>query len=225
MMASAGLRLFSPGAVVFLVLAVLGGLLIVWLFGFWGPHNVREFSAEHNYLIFVASAYVVLAVVALIRSVSLLLKGNKLAASYHFAVVCIAGVFLSWLGATSRDDNFSYRSSPHREIAEIYQWRKAEEFDPSTARVVNTSPRVVDLEEQCHPARWCQCWIVLDPLHRSDFERQLRTGDPLKATFPSDRGEPVTLLAPEITRGVVGTVSVRRIDAIAYSMLTCPGVP
>jgi hypothetical protein len=122
------------------------------------------------------------------------------------------------------DDNFSYRSGPHKDIAEIYQQRKAEEFDPSTARVVNSSPRLVDLEVQCHPPAWCRCWILLDPLHRSNIERELRGGNPLKATFPSDRGEPVTLFATEMVREGFGDVSVRRIDAIAYSVLACPSL-
>lgn len=224
-MASTGLRFVSSGAVVFLVLAVLWGPALVWLLGFWEPQNIREFSAEGGYLNFVLLAYLALVVVALVRSVYFLFKRDTLAASYHFVAVCIAGVFLFWLRAISHDDNFSYRSSPHKDIAEIYQQRKAEEFDPSTARVVNTSPRLVDLEEQCHPPTWCQCWIVLDPLHRSDLERKLREGNPLNATFPSDRGEPLILFNPDLVRGGFGNVSVRRIDAIAYSMLSCPGIP
>jgi len=223
-MTSTGLRLVSSGAVVFLVLAVLWGPAIVWLLGFWGPQNIKEFSSEEGYLSFVLLTYLALGVVALVRSVYFLFKRDTLVASYHFAAVCIAGVFLFWLRTIGLDENFSYRSGPHTEIAEIYQQRKAEEFDPSTARVVNTSPRLVDLEEQCHPPTWCRCWILLDPLHRSNIERELKGGNPLKATFPSDSGEPVTLFATEMVREGFGDVSVRRIDAIAYSVLACPNI-
>jgi hypothetical protein len=191
-------------------------------YAFWtrsrdaGPSSFEVFASAGLVLL-----YAVLIVVALAKGVYFVFKRDGLATWQYVWATCI-GIFFWYLFGIFAQPEVSSGPGPHENIAKIYEQRRAEEFDPSTARVVNTSPRLVDLEQQCNPRSWCNCWIALDPLHKSDIDRELGRGfHRPQATFPSDRGEPVTLFPADVSNAGFGLVEVRRIDSIAYSVLSC----
>jgi len=105
-------------------------------------------------------------------------------------------------------DPFFYRVSPLSDIAEIYNQRRSE-FTP---QVVNTSPRLFALGEECRPPSGCACWLLLDPQHASDVERELGQGwhRPVASVFPQDEQPPAFTI-----------VYVRQIDPNAYAVLGC----
>lgn len=71
--------------------------------------------------------------------------------------ICLIGVAYSIHVPTYaldaiRGDRTRFTDGPHREIADIYHQRHADFVSPG--------PRLVPLDDQCHPPNWCTCWVL-----------------------------------------------------------------
>jgi hypothetical protein len=210
-MASSLLRVILLRPTRIVVLAVLGGVLFIWIDKFWLRQVVRQFSSLDQFLrVALLLFFPTLFVVALAKGVYFLFKRDKFAAQCNFGAACIVGT-LFVLSRAIAFDPFSYKVGPHSDIAEIYNQRRSE-FNPSTPQVVNSSPRLFALSEQCRPPNGCGCWLLLDPQHTSDVERALGQGwhRPTASIFPQDEQPPAFTI-----------VYVRQIDPNAYAVLGC----
>jgi hypothetical protein len=211
-MASTLLRAIFLRPTRIVVLAVLGGVLFVWVDGLSLREVVRQFSSlDKSLMIALLLFFPILFVVALAKGVYFLFKRDKFAALCNFAAACIVGVFVVWSRAIGYDP-FTYKVGPHSDIAEIYNQRRSE-FNPSTPQVVNSSPRMFALGDQCRPPSGCGCWLLLDPQHTSDVERELGRGwhrPTAFSIFPQDEQPPAFTI-----------VYVRQIDPNAYAVLGC----
>jgi hypothetical protein len=102
-----------------------------------------------------------------------------------------------------RGDRTHFTDGPHREIADIYHRRQADFVSPG--------PRLVPLDNQCHPPNWCACWVLWDPSHTDEADKDLgRWHEPRSSAFPTG----MSPIAFE-------RVDVKRIDPDAYSVLAC----
>ena len=142
---------------------------------------------------------------ALLISTAVLLSHNKL-----LLFVCYLAAFATtyascFVAAAVKNDRLIFPSGSHREIAGIYQ-RQDMDFD-----VNNRTPHLVLLDEQCHPPNGCECWILIDPDHRSAVENDLGGWrQPTASIFPPDM-LPISF----------AIVNVRVLDSSAYSVLGC----
>jgi hypothetical protein len=109
---------------------------------------------------------------------------------------------LQWL----KGDRFVFTSGPHGELGEIYAQRRSE-----FTSMASSSPRLIALDNQCHPPADCECWIVLDPTHTSGIEQDIGGWHAPKSLIL-----PVNTLPPHFA-----IVDVRRLDEDAYSVLGC----
>ncbi len=95
----------------------------------------------------------------------------------------------------------------HRELAEIYERNRADFGE------VTPAPRLIDLDQQCHPpgggAGGCACWLLLDPGHVTGAEKE-KAGWHLPNT---------SILAEE--GSLIQLANVQRIDANTFSILGC----
>ncbi|MBI3700100.1 MAG: hypothetical protein HY242_06570 [Afipia sp.] len=139
-----------------------------------------------------------------IAGVVLLLRRKIFLSSCYLAA--FAATYVSGFAVASLKDNrLVFPSRSHREIADIYQRQQAN-FDES-----NRMPRLVFLDEQCHPPNGCGCWVLMDPEHRSGVETELGGWRrPTISIFPQN------LLPVRFA-----LVHVRALDSSAYSVLGC----
>jgi len=102
-----------------------------------------------------------------------------------------------------RGDRTRFTDGPHREIADIYHGRHSDFVFPG--------PRLVPLDDQCHPPNWCTCWVIWDPHRTWSADNDLgRWHEPKSSAFPTGT------LPIQFDR-----VDVRRLDSDAYSVLAC----
>ena len=122
--------------------------------------------------------------------------------------ICLIGVAYSIHVPTYaldaiRGDRTRFTDGPHREIADIYHQRHADFVSPG--------PRLVPLDDQCHPPNWCTCWVLWDPSRTWGADNDLgRWHEPKSSAFPTGT------LPIEFE-----LVDLRRLDADAYSVLAC----
>jgi hypothetical protein len=139
---------------------------------------------------------------AFVIGVALLFQRKILSAT------CLIGVAYSVLLPTYavdaiRGDRTHFTDGPHREIAAIYHQRHSDFVSPG--------PRLVPLDNRCHPPNWCTCWVFWDPARTGEVEKDLgRWHEPKSSAFPTGT------LPIEFE-----LVDVRRLDADAYSVLAC----
>jgi hypothetical protein len=140
----------------------------------------------------------------LIAGVVLLLR-RKLFLSVCYLTACATTYASCFVAAALKDDRLTFPSGSHREIASIYHRQEAN-FDGN-----NRTPRLVFLDQQCHPPNGCECWVVIDPDRRSTVENDVGGWRrPTAAMFPSDT-LPVHF----------AMVNIRVLDSSAYSVLGC----
>jgi hypothetical protein len=154
---------------------------------------------------FVSAACLIFLMSGLIFSAVCLLRRRWISSLCYFISALLAPASM-YASAALKGDRFTFTADPHSEIAAVYSQRRSE-FE----RVV-TTPRLIDLGDQCHPPGGCACWIVLDPKHMSGVEKEIggwHRPDPA-SVFPI--GTPPEQFA---------IVNVRLIDTKAYSVLGC----
>lgn len=95
-------------------------------------------------------------------SIVLLFKRNFLNAICLIGVVSSSLLYGHALDAI-RVDRYNFTEGPHKEIAEIFHQRHAD--------FVTLGPRLVPLENQCHPSNSCTCWVLWDPWERREVEQ------------------------------------------------------
>jgi hypothetical protein len=95
-----------------------------------------------------------------------LVMRSWLSVPYHLLATCIA-IGSLYASAFVKGDRFTFTAGAHDEIASIYN-RNLAEFSRQ-----NTGPRLISLDEQCHPPNGCECWIVVDPDHTSGVENEV----------------------------------------------------
>jgi hypothetical protein len=105
-----------------------------------------------------------------------------------------------------KGDRFTFTAGPHSEISAIYSQRRLE-FEQLVV-----TPRLIDLDHQCHPPSCCACWIVVDPKHTSGVEKEIGGWH---------RPDPASIFPVGAIPLQFEIVDVRRIDANAYSVLEC----
>jgi hypothetical protein len=142
---------------------------------------------------------------ALVAGFIFLLMGRFFAALCYIVTGCMMYEpfhALEWL----KGDRRFVTSGPHGKIVDIYNRRRSE-FTSGA----DSGPRLVALNDQCGPPKECLCWIVLDPRHTSGIEQDIGGWHQPKASIVSsdDWAEPFAI------------VDVRRINADAYSLLSC----
>lgn len=139
---------------------------------------------------------------AFMTSIVLLFKRNFLDAICLIGVVCSSHLPVYALDAI-RGDRTRFTDGPHREIADIYHQRRPD--------FISSAPRLVPLDNQCHPPNWCKCWVLWDPSPSSEVEQDLgRWHRPKSSAFPTGT------LPIEFE-----LVDVKRLDPDAYSVLAC----
>jgi hypothetical protein len=108
--------------------------------------------------------------------------------------------------AALNDDRFVLPSKSHQEIADIYNRRRVELFDPSKG------VRPIPLDVQCHPPSDCECWLLLDPNHTSGAEKEV-VGGWLNSWHRPAWSFPIP--------ANLAIVDVRRLGDDAFSVLGC----
>src|SRR5215831_18030277 len=71
------------------------------------------------------------------------------------------------------------------------------------------APTLLPSRSSATPPRWCECWILWDPARASGAEKEIGGWHrPTASIFPPDSGH-------------FAIVTVRQLDADAYSVLSC----
>jgi hypothetical protein len=137
--------------------------------------------------------------------VVVLLLRRKLFLSICY-LAAFAATYASCLAVASLNDSrMVFPSRSHREIANIYQ-RRDVDFDAT-----NRTPHLVYLNEQCHPPNGCECYVLMDPDHRSGVESDI--GGWRRPTSP--------ILPLDLLPVRFAIVHVSALDSSAYSVLGC----
>jgi hypothetical protein len=121
--------------------------------------------------------------------------------------ICLIGIALSsylpvYALDAIRGDRTGFTDGAHREIADIFHQRYRDFVSPG--------PRLVPLDDQCHPPNSCTRWVVWDPSYPSELEKDLgRWHRPKSSIFMFLPGQ------------VPYRVDVKRLELQAYSVLAC----
>jgi hypothetical protein len=187
----------------FALWAVILGALCIGLRDFVEPYPGLPSSAMWA-LTYIGLFYLLVLTISLAGSVvlSFLRRWNLSAQCFLSAVILWAAMLISTEIANRALRNVD---QPHKRIAEIYA------SAPSAFSLTNSSPELFDLGLRCDPPLGapCNCWLLRDPNHASGVEvEKSEWHEPslsifLRKDFP------------------IGLVSVQRINAEAYSVLTC----
>lgn len=168
------------------------------------PRFKVAFSLQLRSIVIFQIAFVLFMYALVIAGVVLLLR-RKLFLSVCYLAAFAATYVSGFAVASLKDNRLVFPSRSHREIADIYH-RQEVDFD-----VTNRTPHLVYLNEQCHPPNGCECYVLMDPDHRSGVENELGGWRrPTIAIFPQN------LLPVRFA-----LVNVRALDASAYSVLGC----
>jgi len=170
--------------------------------GIVSPQVKDASSTTFQVLRLVDVFYVLFIFVVLIGTLISLVRRKWYAAACYFLATCTA--YVSMIGtAALNDDRFMFAIWSHREIAGIYNQRRSQ-LSAFTTRGIHLAA----LEKQCHPPSGCECWILWDPARASGAEKEIGGWHrPTASIFPQDSGFAI--------------VNVRRLDADAYSVLSC----
>jgi hypothetical protein len=172
------------------------------------PRFKDALSLEANVVATIKLAFVLFLCGLLIAGVVLLLR-RRLFLSMCYLAACAATFASDFAVASLKDNRLVFPSRSHREIADIYL-RQAVDFDAT-----NRTPHLVFLNEQCHPPNGCECYVLMDPDHRSGVENEL--GGWRRPTIP---------IFPDTLPVRFEIVHVKALDASAYSVLGCGiGIP
>jgi len=187
---------------VLLVAVVSSGIYIV-TDGIVSPRVKDASSMMFHVLVFINVCYMLLVFAVLIGTAISLVRRKWHSATSYFLATCVA--YVSLFGAAAlKGDRFAFANWSHREVADIYNQRRSELY-----AFTSRGTHLVALEEQCHPPRWCECWILWDPARASGAEKEIGGWHrPTASIFPPDSGH-------------FAIVTVRQLDADAYSVLSC----
>jgi hypothetical protein len=172
------------------------------------PRTKYSWTLQFKVVGYLELAFVLFLCGLLITGVVLLLR-RKLFLSMCYLAACAATFASDFAVASLKDNRLLFPSRSHREIAAIYQ-RQGVDFDAT-----NRAPHLVFMDEQCHPPNGCECYVLMDPDHRSGVE--------------NERGGwrwPTILIFPDTLPVRFEIVHVKALDASAYSVLGCGiGIP
>ena len=172
------------------------------------PRTKYSWTLEFKIVAYLEMAFVLFLYGLLIAGVVLLLR-RKLFLSMCYLAACAATYASDFAVASLKDNRLVFPSRSHREIADIYH-RQEVDFDAT-----NRTPHRVFLNEQCHPPNGCECYVLMDPDHRSGVENEL--GGWRRPTIP---------IFPDLLPVRFEIVHVRALDSSAYSVLGCGiGIP
>lgn len=167
------------------------------------PHFKDGLSLEHRVIVRIQIAFALFIYASLIAGVVLLLR-RKLFLSVCYLVACAATYASGFAVASLNDSRLVFPSRSHREIADIYRGQGVD------SDATNRTPHLVYLNEQCHPPNGCECYVLMDPDHRSGVENEL--GGWRRPTIP---------IFPNTLPVRFEIVHVRALDSSAYSILGC----
>jgi len=186
-------------------ISVIAGVLFIVTDGVLSSH-VKDASGVLFKAPRVAGVcFILFFVASLVGTAVSLIRRNWVSSLCYFAAACIAQAS-SYAALAVKGDRFTFTAGSHRDIADIYDQRRAD-LDAAALQ----APRLVALDEQCHPPAGCQCWILMDPARASGAEKESAGWHrPTAPVFPTDT----------LPRHFA-IVNVRRIDANAYSVLGC----
>jgi hypothetical protein len=168
------------------------------------PRTKYSWTLQFKVVAYLDLAFVLFLYGLLIAVVVLLLR-RKLFLSMCYLAACAATYGSGFVVASLNDNRLVFPSRSHREIADIYQ-RRDVDFDAA-----NRTPHLVFLDDQCHPPNGCECYVLMDPDHRSGVENDL--GGWRRPTSP--------ILPLDVLPVRFAIVHVRALDASAYSVLGC----
>jgi hypothetical protein len=192
-----------------IVISATWGVLYVLIDGIVLRGVLKEFSLFGQALRIVTVCYLLFGIVAFGGSAFFLLRRKLQSALFYLASACIVCVSI-YASLAVKGDRFAFTSAPHSEIADIYNQRRSE-FGLTAPTIINQTPRLVALDEQCRPPSGCECWIVVDPAHTSGVEQDIGGWHRPKASiFPTDT-------FPRHFE----IVNVRQLDSDAYSAMGC----
>jgi hypothetical protein len=187
-------RIVSYPANVIAIAIVFSGIYIVTE-GIISPRVKDGVSVLFTVLRLIEVCYLLSIFVVIIGTVMSLIRRKWYSAVCYFAATCIAYVATTGTAAL-QGDRFVFPDWSHRETADIYSQR-------GLGAAASQEMQLIALDEQCHPPRDCECWILLDAAHTSWRQRWHRP----RASIFVDSGFAI--------------VHVRRLNADAYSVLSC----
>jgi hypothetical protein len=159
-------------------------------------------SLTFQFVLAIESISSVLFVFAIIAALVLFLRRNWMATGYYVFAACL--LYASFVTSTwIRGDRFVFEAGPHQEIAKIYE--------TSQLRMEDGPPRLIFLDEECHPPGGCYCWVLIDPSHGSGADADVGYWhDPKSSIFITKNGQMF-----------FNIVNLRSINSTAYSVLGC----
>src|ERR1700730_5246026 len=185
-----------------ITIAAVSGVIYIVTDGIISPRVKDGVSVPAKVLAFVAVSYFLFLFAVLIGTAISLLRRKWFSAICYFVATCMAYVSINVTSAL-KGDRFMFPGWSHREIADLYNQRRSE-----LIAFTSRGTHLAALGEQCHPPRSCECWILWDPARASGAEREIGGWlRPTASIFPRDSGFAI--------------VNVRRLDADAYSVLSC----
>lgn len=197
-------RLFKYPASIILC-AVLFVLLLIVLGDFVEP-RIGHSGLEAKFSNLFGMGYLVVLILTSISFVILLIFRKWKSAGRFFiaALTLLVGIFLT---DALHPNIYQFAGRAHQEISDIYS-RNRSQFD-----LITPLPRLVDLDQRCHPpgggAGGCQCWLLLDPMHVSQAEKEKAGWH--RPTVP-------IFLAKDLP---IRLIDVRPINSNAFSVLGC----
>jgi hypothetical protein len=167
--------------------------------------RVRDATSLESSIIEITKlSYVLFMYLLFIAGVVLLLR-RKPFLSVCYLAASAAAYASCFAAAALKDDRWTFPFGAHREIASIYREHDVD-FDKN-----NSTPHLMSLDQQCHPPSSCECWVLIDPGHRSGIENDL--GGWRRPAAPIFLTDTLSLH--------FGIVNVRVLDSSAYSVLGC----
>jgi hypothetical protein len=161
-------------------------------------------SVEFGIIGITKLSYILYMCSVLIAGVVLFLR-RKLFLSVCYLAAGATAYASCFADAALKDDRLTFPSGSHREIANIYR-KQDVNFD-----VNSSTPHLTFLDRQCHPPNGCECWVLIDPGHRSAVDNDLGGW----------RRPTAAIFLPEVLPLHFGIVNVRVLDSSAYSVLGC----
>jgi hypothetical protein len=187
-----------------ILISILLSAVFITADGIILPHVKYGASPLFETLQFVSFACLAALMSGLVWSAACLLRRRWSSSLCYFVAALLAPASM-YASLALKGDRFTFTNGPHREIAEIYNGRRSE-----FARM-GPSPNLIDIGNQCHPPNGCGCWIVVDPMHASGIDEEIRGWHrPNASIFPM-------YTYPRNFE----IVNVRRLDGDAYSVLGC----
>src|SRR5262249_40621398 len=117
-------------------------------------------------LLLVSDACLFFLMLGLIWSTICLFRRRWISSLCYFGAALLAPGSI-YASLALKGDRFTFTAGPHNEIAGMYRQRRSE-FEQ-----LAVTPRLIDLDDQCHPPSGCACWIVVDPKQTSGVEKEI----------------------------------------------------